>query len=51
MIGDARQHVAQIRFGVEAVEFGAADQAVDRGGAITASSSNCRACKLYHEDH
>jgi hypothetical protein len=30
MIGDAGQHVSEIRFGIEAVEFGAADQAVDR---------------------
>ena len=36
MIGDAGQHVSEIRFGIETVEFGAADQAVDRGGALAA---------------
>jgi hypothetical protein len=34
MIGDSRQHVAQVELWVETVEFGAADQAVDRGGAL-----------------
>src|SRR5712664_1854099 len=37
MIGDAGQHVAEIRFGVETVEFGGADQTVNRGGALTDS--------------
>lgn len=37
MIGDAGQHIAEIGFGVEVVEFGAADQAVDRGGSFAAS--------------
>jgi hypothetical protein len=36
MIGDAGQHVSEIRFRVETVEFGGADQAVDRGGALAA---------------
>ena len=36
MVGDAGQHVAEIRFGIETVEFGGADQAVDRGGAFAA---------------
>ena len=34
MIGDAGQHVAEIGFGIETVEFSGADQAVDRGGAF-----------------
>ena len=34
MIGDAGQHVAEIRFGIEVVEFGGADQAVDGCGAL-----------------
>jgi hypothetical protein len=37
MVGDAGQHVSEIRFGVEAVDFGRANQAVDRGGALAAS--------------
>jgi len=36
MVGDAGQHVSEVRFGIETVEFGATDQAVDRGGALTA---------------
>ena len=36
VIGDAGQHVSEIRFGIETVEFGGADQAVDRGGAFAA---------------
>jgi hypothetical protein len=36
MIGDAGQHVSEIGFGIETVEFGAADQGVDRGGALAA---------------
>ena len=36
VIGDAREHVAQVGFGIEAVELGRADQAVDRGGALAA---------------
>jgi hypothetical protein len=34
MIGDAREHEAQIRFWVEAIEFGGADQAVECDGAF-----------------
>jgi hypothetical protein len=33
--GDASQRIAQIRFGIDAVEFGAADPAVDSGGTFT----------------
>src|SRR5271155_2033793 len=36
MIGDAGQHISEIRFGIETVELGGADQAVDRGGTLTA---------------
>lgn len=36
MIGDAGQHVAEIGFGIKAIEFGTADQAVNRGGAFAA---------------
>ena len=41
MIGDAGQHVEEIDFGVETVEFGGADQAVDRGGALAAHIGAC----------
>jgi len=37
MIGDAREHVAQIAFRVEAVEFSRADQAVEDSRAFTPS--------------
>ena len=33
---DAGQNVSKIRFGIETVEFGAANQAVDRGSALAA---------------
>ena len=36
MVGDAGQHVAEIGFGIETVELCAADQAVDRCGALAA---------------
>jgi hypothetical protein len=36
MVGDAGQHIAKIGFGIEAVEFGCADQAVDGGCALAA---------------
>ena len=36
MVGDAGQHIAEIGFGIETVQFGGADQAVDRGGALAA---------------
>ena len=36
VIGDALNNVAQIRFRVEAIELGGADQAVDAGGAFAA---------------
>jgi hypothetical protein len=38
MIRDARQHVAQVRFWIQAVEFGRADQAVNRSGAFDIES-------------
>src|ERR1700731_1711474 len=31
MVGDAREHVAQVSFGVEAVELGGLDQGIHRG--------------------
>lgn len=34
MIGDALEHVAQIRLGVQPIEFGRLHQAVDRRGAL-----------------
>jgi hypothetical protein len=34
---DVGEYVAQVGFGVEAIEFGGADQAVDRGSAFAAS--------------
>ncbi len=36
VVGDAAQHITQVGFGVEAVEFGGFDQAIEGGGAITA---------------
>ena len=36
VVGDAREHIAQVGFGVEAVEFGRSDQAIDSGGALAA---------------
>jgi hypothetical protein len=37
LVGEGREHVAQVGFGIDAVEFGGADQAVDRGGTFAAS--------------
>ena len=34
VVGDAGQHVAEIGFGIENVEFGVTDQAVDCGGLL-----------------
>ena len=34
--GDVGEHMTQIGFGVEAVQFGAADEGVDGGGAFAA---------------
>ena len=36
LVGDARQHLAEMRLGIQAIEFGAAHQTVDRGGALAA---------------
>jgi len=36
VIGDAREHVAEVGFRIDAVQLGRADQAVDRGGAVAA---------------
>ena len=36
MVGDALEHVAQVRLGIEAVELGRLHQAVDRRGALAA---------------
>ena len=36
MVGDAGEHVAQVGFGVEAVELGGLDERVDRGGTLAA---------------
>jgi hypothetical protein len=36
MTGDLCEDLAQIGFRIEAVQFGCADQAVDRGGALPA---------------
>ena len=37
MVGDAGQHVGDIELRIEAIEFGALDQRVHRGGAVAAS--------------
>jgi hypothetical protein len=37
MIGDMRQHVTQLGFGLDTVQLGRADQRVDRGGALPAA--------------
>src|SRR6185312_4390661 len=34
MLGDAGEHLAQVRLRVDAVEFGGTDQTVERGGAF-----------------
>jgi hypothetical protein len=39
MVGDTRQHLAQIGFGIETVELRRTDQAVDDGGAFPAAST------------
>src|ERR1700724_644788 len=36
MFGDPRKHLAQKRFGIEAVQFGAAQQAVESRSSLTA---------------
>jgi hypothetical protein len=36
VIGDAAEHLAQVDFGIEAVELGAFNEGVDRGGALAA---------------
>ena len=36
VVGDAREHIAQVGFGIKAVEFGRSDQAIDSGGALAA---------------
>ena len=36
VVGDAREHVAQVRFGIDVVQLGRAEQAVDSGGAFAA---------------
>ena len=36
MIGDMREHVAQPRLGIDAVEFGCADKRVHGGGPFPA---------------
>jgi hypothetical protein len=41
VIGDARQHVPQIRFRGKAIQLGSADQTVDCGGAFTAGIRSC----------
>ena len=35
VIGDAGEHIGEVVLRVEAVEFGALDQRVERGGAAT----------------
>lgn len=41
MVGDAREHVAQLAFGVETVQLRRADQAVNRGGTLAARIRSC----------
>jgi hypothetical protein len=36
VIGDAAEHLAQVGFGIEAVELDAFNKGVDRGGALAA---------------
>lgn len=36
MLGDTLDHIAQVRLGIDAVELGRTDQAVDRGGTLAA---------------
>jgi hypothetical protein len=37
MVGDTRQHLVQIGFGIETIELRRTDQTVDRRGALAAS--------------
>jgi hypothetical protein len=37
MFSDAREDLAQVGFWVQAIEFGGADQAIERSGTFTAS--------------
>ena len=41
MLGDAREHLAQVLFGVQVVEFRATDQTVEGGGARSAPIGTC----------
>jgi len=38
VIGDAREHVARLRFGIDVVQLDGADQAVNSGGAFAADA-------------
>jgi hypothetical protein len=42
MAGDSRQHLAQVFFWVQPIEFGRTDQAVNRRGAVPANIGTCR---------
>ena len=41
MLGDAREHLAQVLFWVQVVEFRGADQTVEGGGALSAPIGTC----------
>ncbi len=37
MLGDAREHLAQVSFRIQAIELGRADKAVEGGGSLATS--------------
>jgi len=49
MVGDGGQHIAEM--GIEIVEIGGADQAVDRGGALAAGIGACRQTVLAAQSY
>jgi len=51
VIGDAREHVAEVGFRIDAVQLGRADQAVDRGGAVAAGIGSSKQVVLAIMDH
>ena len=46
MVGDAREHLAQVSFGIDVVELGGADQAVNCGGTFAAGVGACEQVAL-----
>ena len=51
MIGDAGEDIAEVGFGIEAVELGGFDERVDRGGALAAGIGAGEQLILAAEGH